>query len=139
MVRQFRLVDGLYVRHAGHGGDSRLRPRYGHILAYLYVVPQVQTVPAAPLGKTAPVAENAANLGRTQLLRYLIQPRVARLHLPARECTDTERSGIVGQLYPDPSADYVIIVRHRYVRNVPFGSFGQHRFLRTGPHSRSSQ
>ncbi len=53
----------------------------------------MQTVPAAPLGKTASVAENAPHLGSTERSRHLIDISVARRSFAACKLPSPERFG----------------------------------------------
>ena len=102
-AQQFHLINRLYVSHSRKLRDGGFGTGNGYILVDFNIVPAVQAEPAAPFGEPAAVGIYPAYFGRSELGRYLVEPRVARLDFAARKGAYLQRLRLFVQLNPHPT------------------------------------
>src|SRR5699024_4383106 len=90
-AEQLHLVYGLRIRDTGQVGDGSLRTGDGYVLVDFDVVPPMQAEPATAFGEPATVGIHPSYFGSTELSRYLVEPRVARIHFAAGKGAHLER------------------------------------------------
>ncbi len=96
-------VDRLHMLHAGQCGELLLSTGHGYLLAELHIEPKMKSPPAMTCLETGVCGEHHLDLGSTQAGRHLIEPGIARSHIPARKHTGTQRSTSVFEADPHPT------------------------------------